>query len=643
MVKTVDPARRTFLKLAGASAGSMLLAACGDTIQAGHPASMPSSTGSPPDAGASSTPQPDPQTSAGPQPQPDPGSESQFQAEQELGPQSTTSPEMAALQAHLRAYASPTASLPPVAAAIPRITWAGRLGGNSTTTLPAGRKIAVSSLFIGGPARYLYRATLPGNPVVDGFPCMVLSRPFTCKGRARAVSSPTVLYFKTDAPVFELTGVVPDGSSTTQTMIVDGQLVPPKVLTSSRATGSWNVGTIRVDFGSRAVRDIWIETGLHAAYLKIDANDLLPPTNAALGPQITVVGDSYQGCRSDVFGNTAGIALEIGARLGIRKVMTDAMGGTGYWNSGGDQGNLNDRLRAHAADNSTIYLVMAGLNDYGDITNSQLIWPTRAQYEQSVYGYAANLRSAKPKALIIITAPFCPVPPMSDASYIARPDVNGSGIGDFLYKAQLHKDALQRIPGPWIYIDTLMGTGWLNSAGASGGATGLQWLTGGTPGAGTSATYKPGNTNGGTGGGYGGVVGIPVVSGGRYLQAPEIVAVGGSGSGLLATSKINAAGTLVFVETLSPGHGYAAGLPQIRIDPTFEIEPAVLGTPVLATPVNPNGQYPLLSFAPPGTSPEALNNAFVMLGSDTTHPSPVGVDYLSTRLARSILEAVMAL
>jgi len=38
-----------------------------------------------------------------------------------------------------------------------------------------------------------------------------------------------------------------------------------------------------------------------------------------------------------------------------------------------------------------------------------------------------------------------------------------------------------------------------------------------------------------------------------------------------------------------------------------------------------------------------LNNIYRMLNTDKTHPSPVGIEYLSTRLALSIFEGVMAL
>src|SRR5262249_44955767 len=147
----------------------------------------------------------------------------------------------------------------------------------------------------------------------------------------------------------------------------------------------------------------------------------------------------------------------------------DAIGGTGYWNSGLGWGNLNDRLPAHAADNSNIYLVMAGINDYADaVSVSQLSWPSRAVFEQAVLGYMQGLRARQPHALIVVTAPFSPDANLSDSSYVAQPATNTSGMGDNLYKAALFKSSIQQIAAPWIYIDVLMGTGWLNSSGASG-------------------------------------------------------------------------------------------------------------------------------------------------------------------------------
>jgi hypothetical protein len=350
---------------------------------------------------------------------------------------------------------------------------------------------------------------------------------------------------------------------------------------------------------------------------------------------------------SNNFANGGAIALELAARLGIKRVATDAIGGTGYWNSGNGLGNLNDRLPAHAADNSIVYLVMSGLNDYADVVSSNsLVWPARAQYEQAVLGYLQGLRSSQPKALIVVTSPFCPIPPMSDSSYVAYAGTNSSTQGDFLYKAQLFKSSLSSIAGPWIYIDVLMGGGWLNSSGASGDITNLQWFTGGTAGPGTTSTNKPGNTNGGGGGGFGGIATVPVVAGGRYTQAPQIMVSGGSGSGsgLLLNSTINTAGVINSVEVVVPGSGYSAsGLPTLLIDKQFEQTAATLGTPTLITGINPNGEYPMQSFAPPGVQPSELNNIYTLLSSDKVHPSLLGVQMISTRLARNIRAALLAL
>jgi hypothetical protein len=232
---------------------------------------------------------------------------------------------------------------------------------------------------------------------------------------------------------------------------------------------------------------------------------------------------------------------------------------------------------------------------------------------------------------------------MSDSSYVASNQTNSSGLGDFLYRARVLKEGIGAIAGPWVYIDVLMGGGWLNSSGASGDVTGLQWFTGGTPGPGTTATNKPGNTRGGGGGGFGGIARIPVLNRGRYTQAPEIRALGGSGRGLLLSARFDGTG-ISLVEIVVSGAGYtAAGLPDIEIDKMFELEPAVLGTPVLISGTNPDGMYPLPDFAPPGVSRDELNNIYVMLSPDTVHPSAVGVSHIAARLARNIHDAVMAL
>jgi len=552
---------------------------------------------------------------------------------------------MQALRAHLQANARAGFVLPDVNLNPPTISWAGALtaGPSAATTLPAGVIVPASSPLIGGPIRDLYKANLPGNPQVDGKPCLAVSRPYTCKGEARTVSSQTIMRLRTDAPVLELTGVVVDGLATVQTLIVDGTLTPPSVLCASRGVGGWSFGTIRIDFGSRAMRDVWIETGLNVAYLKIDSQDTLQAPDESAEPQITVVGDSYLQSRAPTFGNGGAIALELGARLGIRKIATDSIGGTGYQNSGNDLGNLNDRLAAHGADDSLVYLVLAGLNDYGDISGSQIVWSTREEYEQTVRGYLKKLRQAQRKALIVVTAPFCPVAPMSDSSYVSHPDTNSSGVGDFLYRAQLHKAAVQDIDGPWVYIDVLMGGGWLNSSGAKGDITNLQWFTGGTPGVGTSATNKPGNTVGGGGGGFGGIASVPILTPGQYSQAPEVRVSGGSGKGLLLASKIDETGALTSIQIVQPGYDYTSGsgLPSITLDTTWEITPATLGDAEIIEGINPEGAYPLPSFAPAGATD--LNNIYRLLMKDQTHPSPLGAQYLSKRLAQDIYDAVMAL
>ncbi len=241
------------------------------------------------------------------------------------------------------------------------------------------------------------------------------------------------------------------------------------------------------------------------------------------------------------------------------------------------------------------------------------------------------------------TAPFCPVPPMSDSSYRSVTLPDGRVLGSFLYRAQVQKSALEKVAGPWVYIDVLMGTGWVNSSGRSGDVTNLQWFTGGTPGSGTTASYRPGNTNGGGGGGFGGIAAIPVIDGGLYSQAPELTAVGGSGAGLLLTAYVDANGRLSRVVIVSPGKDYdpLAGLPQIHIDNRFALQAATLGAPQPIVGVNLDGEYPLPSFAPPGATD--LNNIRVNLSADTVHPSPAGVDYLAGRLASNIYDAILAL
>jgi lysophospholipase L1-like esterase len=555
--------------------------------------------------------------------------------------------DVARLQRHMRLHAVADLALPPLMPDIPVISWATELSGAlAGTSMPDARVLALSNPVFGKSLAQRMDVPLPGNPQVDGFPVFKTSRSYLCKGQQREVDSVPSLRMKTDARIIELAGVIPEGQSAQVTLIVDGLRTAPVILSSSRGSGGgWNFGAVRIEFASRKSRDIWAQVGAYIASVRLDPETtVLAAPGDEEEPQVTVVGDSYLQMNSSVFCNGGAVALGMAARLGIRKVATDAVGGTGYWNSGDDLGNLNDRLPAHAADGSQLYLVMSGLNDYADRTAGALVWPAPATYEQSIRDYLQGLRSRQPAAVIAVTAPFCPIPPLSDSSYAAFPGTNNSGLGDYLYKAMLFRNAVMQLAPPWIYIDVLMGGGWLNSSGRSGDITNLQWLTGGTAGPGTTATHKPGNTQGGGGGGFGGIASIPVMSGGRYRQAPEIVASGGGGSGLLLSSRINAAGVLTGIAVISPGNGYSAGgLPSISIDPRFEIEPATLGAPRLLVGINPDGQYPLLDFAPPGVQASQLNNIYTFIGTDGTHPSPPGVEYLAQRLARNIHDAIVAL
>jgi hypothetical protein len=89
------------------------------------------------------------------------------------------------------------------------------------------------------------------------------------------------------------------------------------------------------------------------------------------------------------------------------------------------------------------------------------------------------------------------------------------------------------------------------------------------------------------------------------------------------------------------GYSCGSGLPTISIDTTYQISAATPGTPTLMVGISPDGAYPLPSLVAPGVTD--LDNIYRMLLSDTVHPSPVGLDYLSTPVALSIFEGVMAL
>jgi hypothetical protein len=123
-----------------------------------------------------------------------------------------------------------------------------------------------------------------------------------------------------------------------------------------------------------------------------------------------------------------------------------------------------------------------------------------------------------------------------------------------------------------------------------------------------------------------------------------VEAVGGSGTGLRLAARLDDAGRLSRIDVVCPGMGYTSGpggLPTVVVDGTYALAPATVGTPVLMTPVNPDGRYPLPEFTTAQLA--QLNNSPSMFGPDTIHPSPRGVSYLAGRLAQNIYDAVMAL
>src|SRR5215470_9432721 len=83
-------------------------------------------------------------------------------------------PRVASLQQYFAANAQRYLALPPVADEIPRVSVVGPLSPPST--LPAGVIYPLSDPLIAGPTRQHWRASLPGNPLLNGFPCLAITR-----------------------------------------------------------------------------------------------------------------------------------------------------------------------------------------------------------------------------------------------------------------------------------------------------------------------------------------------------------------------------------------------------------------------------------------------------------------------------------
>lgn len=287
-----------------------------------------------------------------------------------------------------------------------------------------------------------------------------------------ACAVPTAFHFQFDGRAFE---VLYYGRSPSSVLIADGQYMAPQAIQRTLQGGvegsplSAADTYVRYDFGSAAVRrvSLYCGTSLGTAAIAVGENDTITAWDRSAEASITVQTDSYGAAASRMWPFN-GIFFEAAMRLGIAHVDTDAIGGTGYapnsvFTRAGDafRGRLPQMTR-RAPD---LFIVAGGIND-----NNWLELPpyasgddARAGFDAAVNGYFAELRAALPNSVIAALAPWHP----NEAQY---PEPARD-------KADTIRAAVQRLAGPWIFIDNLRG-GWLASSGGFASSPGRGWQTG---------------------------------------------------------------------------------------------------------------------------------------------------------------------
>lgn len=288
------------------------------------------------------------------------------------------------------------------------------------------------------------------------------------------------LHFELDAQAFEILYV---GHYAKATLIVDGQYMAPRFITTTLADGVEgevlrNANRfVCFDFGSRARRRVsvyaWSERGPCA--LAVPAGSSITGWDRSSEPSMIAMADSYgQGYAADW---DSGLFWAAAAQLGIPHLDIDAWGGTGYARVGTNRQTADPaytfvgRLDRAIALQPDLFITAGGINDNIDRpsvdVDGNVIYASAIDafqgYVDAVSTYYTRMRAALPDCVIVATGPwapqqFIPTHPVAQA------------------KADVVLETLQGLAGPWVFIDNLNG-GWVNSAGASAPASG-PWQTG---------------------------------------------------------------------------------------------------------------------------------------------------------------------
>ena len=279
-----------------------------------------------------------------------------------------------------------------------------------------------------------------------------------------------------DGPAFE---VLFAGSDICVTLVVDGKYMAPQIIRTAFSGGmpgaalSAPNSLVRFDFGSAALRkvSVYARSSQGPCSIIVGADDHLTPWDRSGEASFAAMADSYGGAFGPNWG-VSGPFWEAAALLGIPHLDLDAAGGTGYGpnNANPDTRNPGNafgaRLPSSVNAQPDLFLTAGGINDNNSIPAPPL-YATAAEalagFNANVTAYYSDLRTALPESVLAASGPWAPRA-ASPTDPVAQS------------KADTIKAALQRVGGPWVFLDNLNG-GWVNSSGASAPPNG-PWQTG---------------------------------------------------------------------------------------------------------------------------------------------------------------------
>jgi len=299
---------------------------------------------------------------------------------------------------------------------------------------------------------------------------------------------PAALNIVLDGSYFEL---LADGNIAAL-VIADGVIQhPPNSIVESGYSGFyWH----KFDFGSRKTRHITLFVSAYPASIAWEATDTLTAWDRSQDPFVSFDGDSFGETEGYTWqsapdGGGLGLYMEAMLALGITQFDYAApVGGTGYSQEGPSNPPAFPRPKYSGV--HRVAAVVAGpapaifFGGLGHNDNSI----SRQQFTADTLTYWTTVRAAWPSTVLVAAQYFFPAAgPQAPAAFEPNPL---STPNDPAILA-----ALQAAGGPWVFINTNLGT-WQNSSGATGviGVSGEPLITG--TGYGGAPGYAGGHTTG---------------------------------------------------------------------------------------------------------------------------------------------------